>query len=121
MTKPDDVKGKLYEDLHSLTAAVPKDDKIVILENFNFTAGTDCQTWKGVIEIYGISIATAMVSCYSGCVQSMSFLSQIVFRLRNRNKTRMHLFSGHWHPIDYYVFTRKRDRQNVLVPKAVWC
>lgn len=43
------VKGKFYEDLEALIIVVPKEDKVVILWDFNTREGTDYQIWEGVI------------------------------------------------------------------------
>ena len=53
------------------------------------------------------------------CITHELLITNTVFRQSNRNKnTWMHPRSKHWHLIDY-VITRKSDRQDILIPKAV--
>ena len=49
MTNPDDIKDKFYEDLDSLIKTIPKEDKLLILGDFNARVGTDYTTWEGII------------------------------------------------------------------------
>ena len=53
MTNPCKVK-KFYDDLDSMISATPWTDKLILLEDFNATVGTDHQTWEGVIGTEGI-------------------------------------------------------------------
>ena len=50
MTNPDEVKDKFYDDLDSVISATSHTDKLILFVAFSARAGTDHQTWKGVIE-----------------------------------------------------------------------
>ena len=54
MSNPEEVKDKFYEDLEALITAVPREDKLVILGDFNARVGTDYQAWEGVIGRHGV-------------------------------------------------------------------
>ena len=53
MTNPDEVKEKFYEDLNSAISSVPKQDKLLILGDFNARVGQDRKTWAGVLGTQG--------------------------------------------------------------------
>ena len=48
MTNPDDVKEKLYEDLHTLVTAVTKADKLIILVR------SSMREWVQIIKLGGM-------------------------------------------------------------------
>ena len=54
MTNPDEVKDRFYEELESLITSVPRQEKLIILGDFNARVGTDHQTWDGIIGKHGI-------------------------------------------------------------------
>ena len=120
MTNPDEVKDKFYEDLNSLTTNVPSADKLIILGDFNARVGRDSTSWEGVIGKQGVG------NCNSNGTLLLQFCSEhdllitnTIFRLATRNKTSWkHPRSKHWHLIDY-IITRKRDRQDVRITKAM--
>ena len=49
MTNPDEVKEKFYEDLNQVISSVPKQDKLILLGDFNARVGQDHETWAGVL------------------------------------------------------------------------
>ena len=54
MPNHEDVKDKFYEELHSVIAIVLRADKLIILGDFNASAGSDNISWYGVIGKYGV-------------------------------------------------------------------
>ena len=120
MTNPDDIKDKLYEDLHSLTAAVPKLEKLIILGDFNVRVGTDHKTWENVNGKNGTGNRNSNGPLLlQFCAEHELLITNTVFRLSARNRTSwMHPRSKHWHLIDY-VIVRQRDRQDVRVTKSM--
>jgi len=120
MTNPDDVKDKFYQELHSLISGIPKGDKLVILGDFNARVGADHQTWEGAIGRNGVGKCNSNGLLLLGtCITHDLLITNTVFRQSNRNKTTwMHPRSKHWHLIDY-VITRKADRQDVLITRAM--
>ncbi|VDL98251.1 unnamed protein product [Schistocephalus solidus] len=120
MTSSDCGEGRIYEDLHALLATVPKADKLIVLVDFNARVGTDHAAWQGVLGPHGLG------SCHANgllllrtCAEHRLLLSNTFFRLPTREKaTWMHPRSRRWHLLDY-VLVRRRDRQDVLVTKAI--
>ena len=120
MTNPDDIKDKFYEELDALIAAVPQSEKLFVLGDFNARVGTDHQTWDGIIGKHGIGKCNSNgLLLLKTCAAHDLVITNTTFRLPTRNRTSwMHPRSKHWHLIDY-VITRKRDRQDVRVTKAM--
>ncbi|CAB4013064.1 Hypothetical predicted protein [Paramuricea clavata] len=54
MTSPDDIKDKFYEELDTIIASTPKQDKLVVLGDFNTRVGSDVEAWGEVIEKHGV-------------------------------------------------------------------
>ena len=120
MTNPEETKERFYADLEVLIASVPKEDKLIILGDFNARVGTDCQAWEGVIGKNGIGKSNSNGHLLlRTCSAHDLLITNTVFRLPNRNKTSwMHPRSKHWHLIDY-IIVRRRDRKDVQVTKAM--
>ncbi|VDL96345.1 unnamed protein product [Schistocephalus solidus] len=91
MTSSDAAKDEFYEDLHALLATVLK--------------ANNCND-NGLLLL-------------RTCAEHRLLLTNTFFRLPTREKaTRMHPRSRCWQLLDY-VLVRKRDRQDVLVTKAI--
>ena len=119
MTNPDDINDKFYEDLHSLTAAVLKSEKLIILRDFSARVGTDHKTWENVIEKNGTRSCNSNGLLLQFCAEHERLITSTVLRLPARNRTSwMHPRSKHWHLIDYAI-VRQRDRQDVRVTKSM--
>ncbi|VDL93310.1 unnamed protein product [Schistocephalus solidus] len=54
MTSSDAAKDEFYEDLHALLANVPKEDKLIVLDDFNARVGTNHAAWMGVLGPHGL-------------------------------------------------------------------
>ena len=120
MTNPEEVKDKFYEELESLINKVPKQDKLIILGDFNARVGTDHRTWDGIIGKHGIGKCNSngLLLLRMCAVHDLS-ITNTIFRQPNRNKTTwMHPRSKHWHLLDY-VITRKADRRDFRVTKSM--
>ncbi|VDL99761.1 unnamed protein product [Schistocephalus solidus] len=48
--RSDDAKDKLYKELHTSLASMPKEGKLVFLAEFNARVRTDNAAWMGVLE-----------------------------------------------------------------------
>ncbi|KAJ1138272.1 hypothetical protein NDU88_004663 [Pleurodeles waltl] len=103
MKKTEEIKDKLYEDLESLIASVPKEDKLVILGDFNASGVADYQTWDGVIGRNGFGKSNSSGHLLlKTCAAHDLLITNTDFNLPNHNKTSwMHPCSKHWHLIDY--------------------
>ena len=116
MTNPDEVKGKFYDELDDIISATPCTDKLILLGDFNARVGKDHQTWEGVIGPEGVGKCNSNgLLLLRKCAEHDLLITNIVFRLPNRNKTSwVHPRSRHWHLIDN-VIVRRTNRQDVRV------
>ncbi|VDM03268.1 unnamed protein product [Schistocephalus solidus] len=105
MTSSDPAKDKFYEDLHALRATVPKEDK---------------ECWfPTVLVAVTITVFFFCERVWNTVSEHRLLLTNAFFRLQTREKpTCMHPRSLRWQLLDY-VFVRRRDRQDVLVTKAL--
>ena len=111
MTNPDEVKDKFYDDLDSVISAASRTDKLILLGDFNARVGTDHRPGKEC-NSNGLLLLRK-------CAEHELLITNTVFRLPTRRKTRwMHPRSKHWHLIDY-VIVRTKDRQDVRVTKTM--
>lgn len=120
MTNPDDIKDKFYEELDALISAIPRSEKLIVLGDFNARVGTDYQTWEGIIGRHGTGKCNSNgLLLLKTCATHDLVITNTLFRLPTRKKTSwMHPRSKHWHLIDY-IITRKRDRMDVRVTRAM--
>ncbi|VDM03876.1 unnamed protein product [Schistocephalus solidus] len=120
MTSSDVARDKFYDDLHALLATVPKEDKLIVLGDFNARVEMDHAAWQGVLSPRGLgSCNDNGLLLLRTCAENHLLLTNTFFRLPTREKaTWMHHRSRHWHLLDY-VLVRRRDRQDVLVTKAI--
>nr|VZI02592.1 unnamed protein product [Spirometra erinaceieuropaei] len=120
MTNPDAVRDKFYEDLHALLATVSKADKLIVLGDFNARVGTDQSAWRGVLGPHGPRGSSENgLLLIRTCAEHRLMLTNTFFCLPEREKaTWRHPRSRQWHPLDY-VLVRRRDRQDLLVTKAI--
>ena len=113
-------KLQFYALLSQTISSVPIHDKLLLLGDFNARVGRDQQLWPKVIGNNGVGNANSNGMLLLGlCAEQELVITNTLFRLRNRDKTTWrHPRSGHWHLLDY-VITRQRDRQEVMVTKAL--
>ena len=120
MTNPEDIKDKFYEDLDRLIQSISKDDKLLILGDFNARVGTDYNTWEGIIGRNGVGKCNSNgLLLLKTCAEHSLQITNTFFRLPHRNRTSwMHPRSRQWHLIDY-ALTRQKDRHDILVTKSM--
>ncbi|VDL96698.1 unnamed protein product [Schistocephalus solidus] len=109
-----------YEDLHALLATVPKVDKLIVLGDLNARVGTDHAALQGVLGPHGLGSRNDNGLLYlRTCAEHRLLLTNTFFRLPVRHKaTLVHPRSRHCQLLDY-VLVRRRDRQDMLVTKAI--
>ncbi|VDL92675.1 unnamed protein product [Schistocephalus solidus] len=120
MTNSDAAKDKFYDDLHALLATMSKADKLIVLDDFHARVGTDHAAWQGVLGPHGlISYNDNGLLHLRTRAEHRLLLTNTFFRLPTREKaTWMHPRSRRWQLLDF-VLVRRRDRQDVLVTKAI--
>ncbi|VDL95823.1 unnamed protein product [Schistocephalus solidus] len=108
-------KDEFCEDLHALLATGPKEDKLIVLDDFNTRVATNHATWQKVLGPHGLgSCNDNGLFLLRKCVEHRLLLTNTFCRLPTREKaTWMHPRSQCWHLLDY-VLVRRRDRQDFL-------
>ncbi|VDL94274.1 unnamed protein product [Schistocephalus solidus] len=98
------------KDLHTLLATVPKADKLIVLGDSNT---------RGVLGPHGLgSCNNNGIILLRTCAEHRLLLTNTFRLLAWEKATWMHPWSRRWHLLDY-VPVRRRDRQDVLVTKAI--
>ncbi|VDM00196.1 unnamed protein product [Schistocephalus solidus] len=109
MTSSDATKEKFYEDLHALLATGPKEDKLIVLGDFNARCGTDHAAWQGVLGPHGLSSCKNNGLLLRTCAEHRLLLTNTFFRLPMREKaTWMHPRSWRWQLLDYVLVRSKQ-------------
>ena len=119
LDSPDEEIGLFYSELRKVIRAIPAQDKIVLLGDFNARVGRDHETWE-VIGRHGIGKCNSNgLHLLSLCNELDLIIGNTLFQHKNKHKgTWMHPRSGHWHMIDF-IITRARDRQDLHDVKVV--
>lgn len=50
----EDIKEAFYTSLDNILSAIPKEDKIILLGDFNARVGRDYKSWNGIIGQEGV-------------------------------------------------------------------
>ena len=122
MTNTDETKDKFYEDFEYVISAVPAEDKLIILSDFNARVGQGSASWEGVLGKHEPENTTAMANCFFRPVQNIIFLWPTPYSasLLAKKTSYMHPRSHHWHLIDY-IIVRRRDWGGESHEGCVWC
>uniref|UniRef100_A0A183TP76 Endo/exonuclease/phosphatase domain-containing protein n=1 Tax=Schistocephalus solidus TaxID=70667 RepID=A0A183TP76_SCHSO len=87
MTSSDAAKDEFYEDLHALLATVPKEDKLIVLGNFNARVGTDHAAWQGVLGPHDLGSSNDNgLLLLRTCAEHCLLLTNTLFCLPTRMK-----------------------------------
>ena len=116
----DDQKDIFYEQLQRALSEIRKEDKIILLGDFNARVGTDSEIWGGVIGRNGIGKMNSNgLRLLTLCSEYNLTITNTVFRMKNRYKTSwQHPRSKHWHLLDY-VIVRSSDLKYVKKTYAI--
>uniref|UniRef100_H3B304 Endonuclease/exonuclease/phosphatase domain-containing protein n=1 Tax=Latimeria chalumnae TaxID=7897 RepID=H3B304_LATCH len=116
----DDSKEFFYANLDAVLAAVPKQDKLILLGDFNARVGRDYPLWKDTIGKEGVGKSNANgLLLLTKCTEHGLTISNTLFRQKDKYKTTWkHPRSKHWHLLDY-VIVRARDRKDVHITRAM--
>ena len=113
-------KELFYQQLSSLLRTVPKEDKLLLLGDFNARVGKDSQAWPEVIGPHGMGQENSNGQLLlTFCAEHGLTITNTLFQLPTIHKaTWMHPRSRHWHMIDY-IITKRRDIQDVRITRAM--
>ena len=116
----DDIKEAFYASRDNILSAIPKEDKIILLGDFNAGVGRDHTTWSGTIGKEGVgNINSNGVLLLTKCAEHNLSVTNTLFRQKHKLKTSwMHPRSKHWHLIDY-VIVGARDIRDVHLTRAM--
>ena len=120
MTNDDVTKEAFYNQLDELLRQIPKDDKIVLLGDFNARVGANHAAWPETLGRHGIGkLNSNGLLLLSKCKEYGLTITNTMFQLPTAHKTTwMHPRAKHWHMIDYAI-VRSRDRTDVTITKVM--
>ena len=120
LTSEDDEKASFYDLLNRTIQSVPRQDKLVILGDFNARVGRDHNLWKGILGHHGIGNCNSNGQLLLGlCAEHELVITNSLFQLPSRQKTTWkHPRSKHWHILDY-TLTRARDKRDVHITRSM--
>ena len=116
----DESKEEFYSELRNVIDSVPRQDKLIILGDFNARVGADWSAWEGVLGKHGVGKCNANGQLLLElCMTYDLNITNTTFQLPHRNRTSwMHPRSKHWHLIDY-ILVRQKDKADVRVTKSM--
>ncbi|KAJ3606704.1 hypothetical protein NHX12_026223 [Muraenolepis orangiensis] len=116
----DEVKEAFYADLDKILSEVPKEDKLILLGDFNARVGRNHHLWRGTLGREGVGNTNSNgILLLTKCSEHNLVITNTLFRQKNKFKTSwMHPRSKLWHLIDY-VIVRSKDRRDVLNTRAM--
>ena len=120
MTYALEQKEIFYQDLATTLRSVSKEDKLLLLGDFNARVGRDVQSWPDIIGPHGIGKENSNGQLLlTFCAEQGLSITNTLFQLPDIHKaTWMHPRSKHWHLIDY-VITRHRDIRDVRITRVM--
>ena len=120
LTSSDDVKELFYQQLNEILQATSKNDKVILLGDFNARVGNDTKSWEGVLGPHGVGrVNKNGLLLLSLCAEHSLCITNTLFQMADKYKaTWMHPRSKQWHLIDY-VIVRQRDRKDVHLTRAM--
>uniref|UniRef100_H3AWN5 Endonuclease/exonuclease/phosphatase domain-containing protein n=1 Tax=Latimeria chalumnae TaxID=7897 RepID=H3AWN5_LATCH len=98
-------KEQFYADLDEILTIILKEDKIILLGDFNVRVGWDSNMWRGTIGKEGVGKANPNgILLLSKCVAHDLVITNTIFRQRDGYKTTwQHPRSKQWHLLDYVI------------------
>ncbi|KYO24075.1 hypothetical protein Y1Q_0004654 [Alligator mississippiensis] len=98
----EEVKEKFYSDLNNALASIPRDDKVILLGDFNTWVGRDHEIWSRAIGKNSTGKANAnSILLLTKCTQHSLIMMNAIFHQKDwLENTWRHLRSEHWHLLD---------------------
>lgn len=120
MTYSNEEKDAFYQELTQVVQRVPREDKILILGDFNARVGTDWETYTEVIGKFGKGMKNSNGELLLNfCAQQGLCITNTFFHQPEKNfYTWKHARTGRYHLLDY-VLARKADIAEILCTKAM--
>ena len=114
-----EVKEAFYSRLDTTLSAIPREDKIILLGDFNARVGRDANIWNGTIGREGIgNVNTNGTMLLSKCAEHDLIITNTLFQQKDKLKVSwQHPRSKHWHLLDYIII-RTKDRKDAILTRA---
>lgn len=114
-----EAKEQFYQQLEEVLIKIPKNERIVLLGDFNARVGKQADLWPGVIGKHGIgNVNNNGELLLSKCTEHDLTITNTCFRLKDKFKgTWKHPRSGHWHQLDH-IIVRKKNLKDIKISKA---
>ncbi|KYO39245.1 hypothetical protein Y1Q_0004873 [Alligator mississippiensis] len=115
----EEVKEKFYSSLNNALVSIPKDDKVILLDDINAQVVRDHKIWSRTIDKNHMKASTNGILLLTKCAQHGLIMTNTVFHQKDQLETTCrHLMSEHWHLLDYIII-QGRDLRDVLVMRAM--
>ena len=116
----EDMKDEFYSSLDQCLNEANKNDKIILLGDFNARVGKRNDIWRGVLGCHGVGkMNDNGLRLLSLCSEHKLLITNTTFRLRDKYKTTwMHPRSKQWHLIDY-VIVRQIQQMETLSARVM--
>ena len=116
----EEIINQFYEDLDNAIRRTDKNDKIILLGDFNARVGRRSDLWEGILGPHGTgNMNQNGLRLLSLCSEHNLVITNTLFKLKTKHKTSwMHPRSKQWHLLDY-IITRKSQTRETLVTRAM--
>ncbi|XP_076041836.1 uncharacterized protein LOC143025717 [Oratosquilla oratoria] len=120
LSSPDKTKNRFYEELDNLLHNLPKNEKVILLGDFNARVGSNFDVWQGVIGRHGTGKENSNgIRLLNLCSTHDLTITNTVFQLPNKYKMSwIHPPSKHRRQI-IFIITRKADLRDFLITRAL--
>ena len=110
-----EVKDQFYDDLSDAVSAIPSEEEMILLGDFNARVGSDNEAWSGIIGPHGVgSINENGQRLLEMCTFHDLSVMNTFFKTKLRHAVSWkHPRSGHWHQLDL-VIARQVSRRKFL-------
>ena len=118
----EDVKEAFYADLDTILSKVPKEDKLILLGDFNARVGRNHDLWRGTLGRKGVGNTNPNgLLLLTKCFEYDLAITNTLFRQKNKFKTSwMHPRSKRWHLIDYVIVRDVLSTRAMISADECW-